>query len=115
MGPLVIATSFLGAVLYLVLCAFIAVKAVESNRSGGGYFFLSFFFSPFVGFMVLSLSILAKIELAQGALTKESNSRIASDTASRMRNTDITWECPNCQHENPNDSFVCKNCGQSLK
>ena len=115
MGPLVIVASFLGAVLYIVLCAVIAVKAAETNRSGGGYFFLSFFLSPFLGFMVLSLSMLANIEIAQGILTNRSSPKLDLDTASRMSRTDITWECPNCQHENPNDSFECKNCGQSLK
>ena len=27
----------------------------------------------------------------------------------------ITWNCPECDCMNPNDSFVCKQCGYSLK
>ena len=131
-----VVSGFFGVVVYVVLCAIIGAKADKTNRTGAGYFFLSLFFSPLVGFITLSLSMLANIELAHGAQEKKSSSTPfktdisaqilaeekrkkaegrASDTGSRMQRADITWECPECQNVNPNSSFACENCGHSLK
>ena len=32
----------------------------------------------------------------------------------RTENPKGLWRCPKCEHENPNTTFVCKNCGYSL-
>ena len=96
----------IGVIVYIILCSIIASKATDTNRSGAGYFFLSLFLSPFVGFMTLHLSMLAKIELSLTPALQQN--------AKSIPNKD-TWTCAVCQHENPNTTFKCEQCKVSLK
>ena len=102
-----------GGVVYIVICTIVATKAVETGRSGGGYFLLSFLLSPLVGFMTLTLSILAKIELAHRSRSRPPS--VSDETSTRMRRTDLTWDCPKCREKNPNSTYTCGKCGYSLK
>ncbi len=111
-----LAGGIAGGVVYIVLCAIIAANAAETGRSGGGYFFLSLLLSPLVGFMTLSLSMLAKIEIAQNAQAPETPRRESNhEVASGITRLDLTWDCPECREKNPNSTFVCEKCGYSLK
>ena len=54
----------IGGILHLVVCALVSSIAGETKRSFVEYFFLSLIFTPFIGFILLALSMLAKIERA---------------------------------------------------
>ena len=93
--------GIVGFVVYIILCVIIANTAADTKRSGVGYFFLSFLLSPLVGFMALSLEMLAHIELAHPKQRKSTHQ--------------VTWECPKCHEKNPNSTFECEKCGYSLR
>ena len=97
----------IGIIVYIILCSIIAAKATETRRNGARYFFLSLFLSPFAGFMILHLSMLAIIErsLTHALQPLETKSIPDKDT----------WTCAVCQHENPKTTVKCEQCKVSQK
>jgi hypothetical protein len=83
--------------LWIALCVVIAVVASGRGRSGLGFFFLSFFLSPLVGFIVLMVSkpnqqVLEQRALAGGELRK----------------------CPACAELVKTEALICRYCGREL-
>jgi len=52
----------------------------------------------------------------KGIITEEELKNIMASSSFNVGfdNPDDQWECPQCKHKNPNTTYVCKSCNQSL-
>lgn len=75
--------------IYLLLCLMAAKIATDKNRSGAGFFFLSFFFTPIVGLLAVCIAKTRENKFSQP----------------------FTKKCPDCAELINKDAKVCKHCG----
>jgi hypothetical protein len=80
--------------LWIFLCAAIAILASNRGRAGVGYFLLSFFLSPLVGLIIL---------LLRGENEAKIRERTLRSGARR--------DCPSCKELVLPDAIKCRYCG----
>lgn len=79
-------------VFWIVLCFVVAYVATQRGRSGVGFFFLAFFLSPLVGFLVAI------------ALPKRGEAAAVPSASGFVL-------CSQCGRPNRDDAQLCKHCG----
>jgi hypothetical protein len=102
---MVYAGAFLGFILWVVLSFIVATGARNRERSGAGWFLMSFFLSPvFAGFALLIL----------GENPSAKPVPVPENQESRSIGPGRDWKCPKCYVENSSSTYQCKGCGYSL-
>jgi len=99
--------------LWFVLCILVAWIGTQKGRSGWGFFFLSFFLSPLIGFLVV-LALPAK---APGVSTPRGSDLILCSACGRPHRAD-TNDCPHCGFKRaapPADTKTCPMCAETIK
>jgi hypothetical protein len=84
---------------WVALCGVVAWVASEKGRSGVGFFFLSFFFSPLIGILIaIALPSLAPPPRSQ--------------PAGPMSGNDLVL-CPHCNRPGRFADSTCRHCGKA--
>ncbi|MFT5705284.1 MAG: putative paraquat-inducible protein A [Shewanella sp.] len=95
---------FLVVLFWIVFSIAVAVIAVSKNRSGFGWFLISFLVSPFIGIIgIACMSSLPKDKLAQ----EFNSSRGQGENA-------LYRDCPECAEEIKSAAKKCKHCGSKV-
>jgi hypothetical protein len=92
-----VAMSFWFLVGWLFFCAVAARIAEKKGRSGWGYFFLSFVFSPFIGIICAALA-----DVNQDAIDR------------RKINTNEAKRCPHCGELINWHATICRYCNRDF-
>ena len=83
--------------IYIILCVLCGMYASGKGKSFGGYFFLSLFLSPLIGFIV-------------ALIAKEDFSKIEKNQLKKV----IIKKCIYCAELVKIEAIVCKHCGKDL-
>lgn len=92
-------------ILWIPLCALVGWAASQKNRSGIGFFFLSFFLTPLIGLLVL----IAVPSLKQVAAPLRGNDFVLCHWCKRPRRVDAV-RCPHCNVGAPDPNAGQKKC-----
>lgn len=89
---------------WLFLCILAAIVAKNVGRSGVGYFFLSLFFSPIIGFLILLIV----------SINSPAHQRTAIHSAGTDSSEDMTKICPKCGNRVSKSLYLCDRCGATV-
>jgi len=95
-------------VAYLIVNALLALLvayvASEKGRSSSGFFFLSFFFSFFVGILV----VLAIPRVEARSIAEESSGSFSRE------GSEVLFKCPYCAEWVKAEAKICRYCGKEI-
>ncbi|MDR0302346.1 MAG: hypothetical protein LBI04_08570 [Treponema sp.] len=80
--------------------------ASEKGRSPKAWFWLCLFFG---------IPALITLGLSPQAVSLNVKKIVQKKEESLSHDMSVSWNCPKCNKENPNDSYTCKSCGYKLQ
>jgi hypothetical protein len=100
-------------VIWLLLCAVVAVAAASRGRNGFGWFLLAFFLSPLIaGFLIIALPS-HRVPVSAGQARPASEQGLIEWITTKKTDTSLR-ACPFCAEAVQPEAVICRYCGRDL-